>query len=97
MGIDMTFCELREKDVVNIADGKKLGRIIDMALNRCGKIIGVIVPSEKRFLRQITSGDSIFIPWQNICKIGDDVILVELSVQTKGVANDELPRFPCNS
>ena len=29
--IDFTFCELREREVINIADGKRLGRVIDMA------------------------------------------------------------------
>ena len=77
-GIDYTFCELREKTVVNIADGKQLGRIADIALHCTGRVVGVIVPGEKKFFKNFTTGDSIFIPWKNVIKIGDDVILVEL-------------------
>lgn len=77
-GIDFTFCELREKEVVNIADGKKLGRMVDIALNCSGKIMGIILPGDRKFLKSITSNENIFVPWHNVRKIGDDVILVEL-------------------
>ena len=41
-GIDYTFCELREKDVVNVSDGKQLGRIVDIAIHCTGKVIGLV-------------------------------------------------------
>lgn len=77
-GIDFTYCELRDREVVNIADGRKLGRIIDIALHCSGRIIGIIVPGERRFFRVFSGVDNIFIPWTHIKRIGDDVILVEL-------------------
>ena len=80
---DFTFCELREREVVNVADGHKLGRIFDIGFNSCGKIIGLIVPGEKKFLKNITGADSLFIPWHAVLKIGSDVILVDL--------NDRIP------
>ena len=51
--IDLTFCELREKVVLNIVDGRKLGRIIDMANTVSGNIKGQIVPGEKKFLKNM--------------------------------------------
>lgn len=75
---DLTFCELREKEVVNIADGKKLGRILDMAFTSNGTIKGLIVPGEKKFFKNISGDESIFVPWKNIVKIGEDAILVQL-------------------
>ena len=33
---------------------------------------------EKKFFKNFSGGESIFIPWSNIVKIGDDVILAEL-------------------
>ena len=77
-GIDYTFCELREKEVVNMADGRQLGRIVDLGLHCTGRIVGIIVPGERRLFKNFIGGDSIFIPWQCVVKIGDDVILVEL-------------------
>ncbi len=76
--LEYTFCALREKEVVNIADGKKLGRVVDMGFNCAGKIAGIILPTDKKFFKNITSSDNIFVPWRNVLKIGNDVILVEL-------------------
>lgn len=75
--LDYTFCSLREKEVVNIADGKKLGRIIDLGFNCSGQILGVILPADKRLFKTFSS-DNIFISWRSVLKIGNDVILVEL-------------------
>ncbi|MFI3229231.1 MAG: YlmC/YmxH family sporulation protein [Bacillota bacterium] len=86
-GIDYTFCELREKEVINIADGRRLGRIIDLGMHCSGRIVGVIVPGEKKFFKNLTGCDNIFIPWKNVLKIGDDVILIELI----GACNMEAP------
>ncbi len=76
---DLTFCELREKEVVNTIDGKKLGRIIDMVISCTGEVIGLVVPGERRSLRVVASGESLFIPWKCITKIGEDTILAQLT------------------
>jgi len=93
-GIDFTYCELRDREVINMADGRKLGRIIDLALHCSGRIIGIIVPGEKRFARFFSGADNIFIPWINIKRIGDDVILVELVCQTQSSGERENDDFP---
>ncbi len=76
--LEYTFCSLREKEVVNIADGKKLGRVIDIGFNCAGKVLGIILPMDKKFFKSMSSSDNIFVPWQHVLKIGNDVILVEL-------------------
>ncbi len=78
MSCELTFCELRNKEVINVSDGKRLGRIFDMVFTFNGKVMGIVVPGDRSFFRGIGGVDSLFIPWCNICKIGDDVILVEL-------------------
>ncbi len=88
---EYTFCELREKEVINTVDGRRLGRICDIAFTCRGQIFGLIVPGCKNFIKNITASDAIFIPWRNICKIGSDVILVELCTPpaAKIMENDE--------
>ncbi|MEG1613464.1 MAG: YlmC/YmxH family sporulation protein [Clostridia bacterium] len=90
---DYTFCELREKEVVNTVDGRRLGRIVDISFTCRGQIFGIIVPGCKKLLRNLSSNDAIFIPWRNICKIGEDVILVELcgAQSTRILSEDEPP------
>ncbi|HPG92677.1 MAG TPA: YlmC/YmxH family sporulation protein [Clostridia bacterium] len=74
--MNVTFCELRSKDVVNVIDGKRMGRVVDLVFccNGC-KVLGIVVPNERRLFR---CKDEIFIPWSHIQKIGTDVILVSL-------------------
>jgi YlmC/YmxH family sporulation protein len=75
----MTFCELRQKEVINICDGARLGCICDLELEACsGQIISIIVPGPSRFWGLWRGSDEIVIPYCKISKIGADVILVEI-------------------
>ena len=70
--------ELRDKDVVNIKDGRRLGCVSDVEVDICcGKLVAIIVPGE---IRGFFFGkcEEIRIPWDKIVKIGDDTILVDL-------------------
>lgn len=69
--------EFQIKDVVNVADGKKLGNISDIEINLTnGKIEAIIVSSQTRVMNFFGKDDEVLIPWRNILKIGEDVILV---------------------
>lgn len=78
----MTLAELRQKDVINTRDGRSLGKVMDIEFCLCdGRITAIVVPGEFRFghiLRGERAG--IVIPWEMICKIGDDVILVDVEL-----------------
>lgn len=78
--MELSFCDLRAKEVVNIPDGRKLGNIIDMVFDTCtGKVTGIVVPSERSFFSFFKSNRDIFIPYCRICKIGKDIILVDIN------------------
>ncbi|WP_174733849.1 YlmC/YmxH family sporulation protein [Mesobacillus harenae] len=65
------------KDVVNVADGKKLGNIEDFEINlTTGKIEAVVIGGPGKMLGFFAREDAVTIPWRNILKIGHDVILV---------------------
>ena len=85
--METTFLELKCKQVVNVVDGKTLGRIIDVVLDiKSCKILGLLVPSPTTgWLSCFRSGKEIFIPFDCICKIGVDVILVELYINNDHV------------
>ena len=73
---EITFTQLRAKTVVNVVDGKKLGNICDLSFTIKGKLLGLILPSNKKLLGK--GGEMIFIPYEKVLKIGEDTILVEL-------------------
>lgn len=72
----MMLSSLQTKDVVNVFDGKKLGSIIDVTLDRTGKIVEISI-QRKRLL--FFSSSSSVIKWSQIDKIGKDVILVNVN------------------
>jgi YlmC/YmxH family sporulation protein len=69
--------DLQTKDVVNVADGKRLGSIGDIDINLSnGKIEAVIISGPGKVLGFFGKDEEVVIPWRNIVKIGADVILV---------------------
>lgn len=77
-GADMVkISEFQIKDVVNVSDGKRLGNIGDIEINlTTGKIDAVVISRNGRVLGFFGKDEDIVIPWKNILKIGQDVILV---------------------
>ncbi len=75
----MRASELQAKDVVNVADGRKLGAIGDLEIDLdSGLIRAMIIPPSGRFFGMFTSGEELIISWTQIVKIGSDVVLVDL-------------------
>ena len=75
----LTYCELRQKEIVNVCDGACLGRICDLELDACtGTVLAVVVPGPARCFGLLRSGEELLIPFCKLKKIGDDVILVEI-------------------
>lgn len=72
-------CSLREKEVINLCDGTRLGCPDDFEVNVCdGRIVAIIVPRPSGFLG-LSHCNDLVIPWQKIERIGADAILVRLS------------------
>lgn len=71
--------ELRMKDVVNLIDGRRLGLIADFEVDLDdGRVTAIVVPGPGRILWFMGRDNDMVIPWEQIRKIGTDVILVEL-------------------
>lgn len=74
----LTFCCLKDKEVVNCRDGKRLGYICDLEIDTVsGKIIKIILPPYGSLFSRPGAKSCIVIPWEHIEKIGDDIILVK--------------------
>ena len=78
-------CELREKEVINVCDGSRLGCPCDFEFNVCdGAITALIVPRPGGFLGFGRQNDMV-IPWKNIECIGTDAILVRMSAHDEAI------------
>ena len=77
--MEISYCALKQKEVVNISDGRNFGNPTDLIIDiNCGKIIGLVVANSRNFFNIFKSNNDIFIPYNRICKIGKDIIIVDI-------------------
>ncbi|WP_069650172.1 YlmC/YmxH family sporulation protein [Caloranaerobacter ferrireducens] len=81
--------DLKEKEVINVRDGSRLGLIYDIEidLNR-GVVEAVYIPGSSRLLSFFGRSDEYVIKWEDIIKIGKDVILVDYDINRSRIKRD---------
>ncbi len=74
----MSLSELRAKEVVNVPDGRSLGKVIDLEFCAQDGCVDAIVVPGPFSVGNLFKGErtGVVIPWSLIQKIGDDVVLV---------------------
>lgn len=71
--------ELREKEVVNIRDGSRIGNIIDVELDLTNGVVrALIMPSPGKLFSIFGKNQDLIIQWKDIIKIGTDIILIDI-------------------
>ena len=74
--------DLRMKEVINIHDGSRLGFVSDIEFQLPdGQITGAVVQTPGRFFGLFGPREEYYIPWDAIRQMGDDIILIERSMQ----------------
>ena len=74
----MRLSELQNKTVINLIDGKNIGNIIDVNIDEKGNTIGIIVEKHRFLISYFSSKKEFSIRWDQIEKIGEDVIFVRV-------------------
>lgn len=75
----MLYSEFCNKEVICAKDCRKLGHVIDLDMDPCkGCILRITVAEKVGFFRFLTCGSEITIPFCDICKVGPDIILVDI-------------------
>jgi len=75
----MRLSELQTKNIINLKDGSFVGKIIDIEIDELGKIINLIVEKNKTKLFFSSESNEIQIKFEQIKKLGNDVILIDMS------------------
>lgn len=79
MGIRIT--DLHCKEVVCVTDGSRLGFVSDVEVELPeGRVCAIVVPGRCRFWGLFGRQEDFVIPWRYICRIGDDIILVDCKI-----------------
>ena len=76
----MKLSELQRKDIVNIKDGKKIGRITDVEFDTENGYVIKFVIEQAHFVRNLFNNtEELTIKFAQIKKMGEDVILIDIS------------------
>ena len=68
-----------EKEVINICDGERLGNVCDVDFEKkTGRICSLIIPGPCKVLGILGRDQEYIVPYEQIKRIGTDVILVEV-------------------
>ncbi|MEG0178789.1 MAG: YlmC/YmxH family sporulation protein [Oscillospiraceae bacterium] len=74
----MNISDLCELEVVSLASGVNLGRIDDFMLDEVNAAIThIVLFGHSKFFGLFGRDEDITVPWNDIVKIGEDVILVK--------------------
>ena len=76
----MRLSDLQTKDIVNINDGKRIGRIIDAVINDAGIIEYLSIEKRSSLNSLFNKDNETTITFKQIKRIGEDVILVDIMV-----------------
>ncbi len=70
--------DMREKEIINLRDGCRLGSVCDVEFDTCsGTIVSIVVFGRNKAFGLGGKCDDIKICWNDIKVIGDDTILVD--------------------
>lgn len=79
--VPMLFSELKKKEVINLKNCQKLGRVSDFEFDECtGQIFKLIIPGENKWCGLFGSDSNYVICYKDIKQIGPDIIIVDICV-----------------
>lgn len=71
--------DLKQKEVINMSDGKRMGFVSDVEINmEDGRIEAIVLPGSGKFLGIIGKESEIIIPWDRVKIVGEDTVLVDI-------------------
>lgn len=74
--------DLGVRDIVNLADGAKLGPVRDVHIDaETGRVQALVLSPGKKFFGLFRAGREVMVSWEKVKKIGVDTILVEVETE----------------
>ena len=70
--------DIKNKEVINIYDGRSLGFVGDLDVDpEKGILLGLVISPPRGFFQFFARETEYMVSWKEVRRIGDDVILVE--------------------
>lgn len=75
----MLFSKFKCKEVINLSNCKRLGKVADFEFDECsGQIQKLIVPGQNQLLNAFCPEKNYIICYKDIRQIGPDIIIVDI-------------------
>ncbi len=85
----MTFLDLKQKEVINCKDCKRIGFVADVEIDPCsGQICALIVPAPVHLFSCFGKNEKYYIRFCDVVRIGPDIVLVDVCLDNV-IINDE--------
>ncbi|HIR85087.1 MAG TPA: YlmC/YmxH family sporulation protein [Candidatus Galloscillospira excrementavium] len=76
--MEARVADLRCKEIINVADGRRFGYVGDVELDlESGRIRALVVPGRLRLFGLLGREEDQVFPWETVRRFGEDIILVE--------------------
>lgn len=80
MGLVMRVYDLKQKEVINECDCKRLGFVSDIIFDECsGCIQAIVVPGHGKLCGLFARESEYIIPYKCVRQIGSDIVLVKIN------------------
>lgn len=74
--------DMKQKEVINVSDGARLGLISDLEIDaKTGKIKKIIIPGKGKIFGVFGREQEYHISWDDIKRVGDDIVLVDVDTE----------------
>ncbi len=84
----MRIQDLFRKEVINLRTGERLGFVSDVEVDVCnGCLVAIVVPEKGHGFTLFGKCEEIVIPWREIQRIGEDLILVNIDTRCRTAKN----------
>lgn len=76
--MECTLKDLRYKEVISVSDGTRFGYVGDLEVDvDSGQIRALVIPGPARFFGLFGHEEDVVIPWEDVRRFGQDIILIE--------------------
>ena len=74
--MECSLRELRYKEIISVSDGARFGYVGDLEIDlESGRVRNLVVPGPARFFGLFGRKEDFFIPWDEVRRYGEDIIL----------------------
>ena len=78
--------EMRNKEVINVLDGTRLGVVCDVEIDTCtGRLASIIIYGKPKVMGLFGKEEDLVIPWEDIEVLGEETILVSYGFSEKPI------------